>query len=114
MNEPKMIVLRPYAFGETADAMVFGAARVGADCGHESWIDPNSKALVARLKLVTVCANCMPDGPVDVRVFPGMDDALAAVIGTSMSDQMIAAAKDVGRRGDLKAYLQGLRETGED
>lgn len=114
MSEPKVIVLRPYAFGDTQDAVVYGATRIAADCGHEAWIAPSSRDLVREQGLLMICTGCMPGGPVDVRTTSRMHDELAAHMGDALSEVMLSTAREMGRQGVMKEFLDGLQENRED
>lgn len=106
MTEQPLLVLRPYSADETAEAEFFGVTRIQADCGHESWISPSSRDLMATQEVATACTSCMPDDPVDARRAPGAREELIARLGSEeAADKMIEAARTLGKVGLVKEFL---------
>lgn len=100
-DELGVLILRRYAFGDTADALSYGTKRVLADCGHDAWIAPTGAALVAERGVLTVCTDCAPTGPVEIVLPPGVREELAARVGVAEADQLIAEVVDVAKRDGL-------------
>lgn len=104
-GRPEVMILRRYAFGETAAAYAYGSVRILADCGHEAWIAPSGVVFLSRHpKILTVCTECMPTGEMDVAVAPGTREELAARFGVARADQLIAEVTERGREGRLKGW----------
>ena len=101
-DEPRVLVLRRYKPGSTV-GVVRGSTRTTADCGHECWIAPTGAVFIAANEsLLTICFDCVPEGELDVRAVPGSRDELAKHVGTAAADQVLAAARELGKQGRMR------------
>lgn len=96
-----VLIVRRYQFGDSAAALAYGSTRMLADCGHDAWVAPTGVALVEEQGVLTVCIDCAPAGPLEIHVPPGVREELAAHVGVTEADQVIAELKDRALREGL-------------